>query len=142
MWDGYCGFYEAAVSAPVTAHTWRRLVAGDSAIGSLIAVSPAKRALGFANYVVHPYTWGVQSCCYLEDLFVRPDVRGNGVGRALIEGLLALCERERWSHLYWMTRENNAAARRLYDRFAARDDFVRYTVVLGDRAQNDGPADV
>ncbi|HEY8263776.1 MAG TPA: GNAT family N-acetyltransferase, partial [Methyloceanibacter sp.] len=35
-----------------------------------------------------------------------------------------------WSRLYWHTRESNVAARRLYDKFAKADDFVRYRLVL------------
>ena len=35
---------------------------------------------------------------------------------------------EGWSRLYWMTREDNARARSLYDQFAKADDFVRYVV--------------
>ena len=35
---------------------------------------------------------------------------------------------EGWSRLYWMTKRDNEAARRLYDRFTAADDFVRYVV--------------
>jgi hypothetical protein len=33
---------------------------------------------------------------------------------------------EGWSRLYWMAREDNAAARALYDRFTPADGFVRY----------------
>jgi hypothetical protein len=35
---------------------------------------------------------------------------------------------EGWARLYWMTREDNTAARRLYDRHASADGFVRYVV--------------
>jgi hypothetical protein len=40
--------------------------------------------------------------------------------------------RERgWSRLYWHTRAANATARKLYDKFAKADDFVRYRMILG-----------
>ena len=130
MWNGYCAFYETAVPDRVTARTWRRIVAGDAGLGGLIALDADTRPVGFANYVVHPYTWGEQPCCYLEDLFVRPEARANGIGAALIERLLAFCTNNGWARLYWMTRAGNAAARRLYDRFGTCDDFVRYTVTL------------
>jgi GNAT superfamily N-acetyltransferase len=142
MWNAYCAFYETTLPQRVTAYTWQRIIAGDTPIGALIALGDAGRPVGFAHYVVHPYTWGEQPCCYLEDLFVCPGSRGHGAGAALIEALLRLCERNGWSRLYWMTREGNAAARRLYDRFARRDDFVRYTVTLGEHAEMGAPGDV
>jgi GNAT superfamily N-acetyltransferase len=142
LWAAYCAFYETVVPERVTEHTWQRIVSGDSTIGALVALHPADTILGFAHYVVHPYTWGEQPCCYLEDLFVRPAARGKGVGAALIEWLLALCGQQGWSRLYWMTREGNVVARRLYDRFAVRDDFVRYTVAVRERAERAAPGDV
>jgi GNAT superfamily N-acetyltransferase len=129
MWQAYCAFYETSVPQRVTDSTWQRILARDSAIHSILAVRmPGEEALGFANYVVHPFTWSERSACYLEDLFVHPQARGCGVGRALIDDLIARCDRHRWARLYWMTRESNAPARRLYERFAQPDDFVRYTV--------------
>jgi hypothetical protein len=35
---------------------------------------------------------------------------------------------EGWARLYWMTRADNVQARRLYDRFAQADGFVRYVI--------------
>ena len=35
---------------------------------------------------------------------------------------------EGWARLYWMTKADNAEARRLYDRFTLADDFVRYVI--------------
>lgn len=129
LWDGYCAFYGVEIPGEVTATTWARVLDPGSAVASLLAFD-GERALGFANYVVHPYTWGTQPACYLEDLFVAGEARGAGAGGALIAALLALGRAAGWGRLYWMTREGNATARRLYDRFAERDDFVRYVVPL------------
>lgn len=131
MWQAYCAFYEVEIPEPVTRSTWNRLVAGDTAIHGLIAMDAASNAaLGFAHYVVHPFTWSEFPACYLEDLFVHPATRGKGVGAALIERLIALGRRHRWARIYWMTRETNVVARRLYDRFGQRDDFVRYDIAI------------
>jgi GNAT superfamily N-acetyltransferase len=83
---------------------------------------------GFANCVVHENTWETQAICYLEDLFVTPSARGHGIGRALIEWLRNAMRAEGWARLYWHTRAGNAQARKLYDRFAEADDFVRYVI--------------
>jgi GNAT superfamily N-acetyltransferase len=80
--------------------------------------------------VIHPGSWTLQPICYLEDLFVDPQARGRGIGRALIDDLVALARARGWSRLYWHTKASNETARRLYDRYVAADDFVRYRLFL------------
>jgi GNAT superfamily N-acetyltransferase len=135
MWAQYCAFYETVVAPQVSEHTWSRIVAPEGDVRALIAASETGGdVVGFANYVVHPFTWGIEPACYLEDLFVRPEFRGTGAGRALIDALLAVARANRWSRVYWMTRETNTVARRLYDRYTPPDDFIRYSVPLDDAA--------
>jgi len=80
--------------------------------------------------VVHQGSWTLDPICYLEDLFVAPKARGNGIGSALVADLLARAKERGWSRLYWHTQQGNAPARRLYDEFAVADDFVRYRLTL------------
>jgi GNAT superfamily N-acetyltransferase len=80
--------------------------------------------------VLHAGTWTEQPICYLEDLFVDPTLRGKGIGEALIDDLVAQAKERGWSRLYWHTRGDNAVARRLYNKFAAADDFVRYRLMF------------
>lgn len=125
LWDGYCQFYESEVPAETTDATWRRVLDPSAPIIGRIAEMDG-RVVGFANAVIHLGTWRQAPVCYLEDLFVDPTVRGAGIGRALIDDLLALCRQEGWSQLYWHTRADNAVARRLYDSYTPADGFVCY----------------
>ena len=128
MWHDYNAFYETSASANVTAATWTRILDPSSPIKALFALDKNGNVLGFANYILHMRTWSDQLACYLEDLFVRPEARGQGAGRALIEHLIQMAKNSGWSRLYWMTRENNTTARHLYDQFCTKDDFVRYSL--------------
>jgi len=131
LWRQYCAFYGADVPARATETTWERIVAREGPMLGVVAEAGDSGAVvGFAHYVLHPFTWGDRLACYLEDLFVQPGVRGAGIGRALMLHLLGLGAANGWSRVYWMTQQQNVTARRLYDRFAAADDFVRYTVQL------------
>ena len=127
LWKGYCDFYQAQVSDEVTKRTWQRILDPDSQIMCVVAEVEGQ-VYGFANCVVHENTWETQAVCYLEDLYVRPGARGRGIGFALIDWLRNAMRAEGWARLYWMTREDNAQARRLYDRFTQADDFVRYVI--------------
>jgi GNAT superfamily N-acetyltransferase len=125
LWRGYTDFYETHLPEHVTAATWRRIVAPDPAILCRFAEQKG-RLLGFSHSLLHEGTFVQEPVCYLEDLFVDPAARGRGVGRALIADLVAMAGHRGWSRLYWHTRAENLAARRLYDAFAPADDFVRY----------------
>jgi len=124
LWAGYLAFYEEDLPDSVTAATWARILDPASQISARMAESQGA-VVGFAIYVLHEGTWSPAPVCYLEDLFVAPQARGRGVGRALIQDLVDTGRRAGWARLYWMTREDNPA-RRLYDRFAKADGFVRY----------------
>jgi GNAT superfamily N-acetyltransferase len=125
LWRGYCDFYGVRLADAVTARTWARVLDPDSGVMCVVAEVEGK-VYGFANCVTHEATWELQPVCYLEDLFVLPSARGRGLGRALIEWLRNAMRAEGWSRLYWVTREDNAAARGLYDQFAPADGTVRY----------------
>jgi GNAT superfamily N-acetyltransferase len=131
LWDQYCAFYQVSVDPGVTSTLWGRLMDPASTVKALVARDQAGRILGFCHYVLHPNTWGTSLICYLEDLFTDPASRGQGVGRALIERLVALGREHGWGRVYWHTQETNATARRLYDGVTeGADGFVRYVIRL------------
>jgi GNAT superfamily N-acetyltransferase len=92
---------------------------GPAAAECLLAfVGP--RPAGFALYFPTYSTFLAQRGLYLEDLFVRPEFRGQGIGRALLLHLARLanargCGRMEWSVLDW-----NEPAIRFYEGLGAR----------------------
>ena len=127
LWRGYSDFYQVRLADEVTNRTWKRILDPDSQIMCIVAEVDGQ-VYGFANCVVHENTWETQPVCYLEDLYVMPAARGKGVARALIEWLRNAMRAEGWARVYWVKKEDNAAARRLYDTFTQADDFVRYVI--------------
>lgn len=130
MWHAYNMFYAVSPPTSATTATWTRILDPSSPVNTLLATNTEGTPLGFANYILHPYTWSDKPACLLDDLFVCEEARGQGAGRALIEHLISLARSSGWGRLYWMTREDNATARRLYDRFCASDGFVRYSIAF------------
>lgn len=127
LWQGYCDFYQSRVPEAATHRTWQRILDPDSAVMCVVAELEGE-VQGFANCVVHENTFEIQPVCYLEDLYVSPSARGRGLGGALLEWLRNSMRAEGWARLYWMTQQDNARARGLYDRFAQADDHVRYVI--------------
>ncbi len=129
LWAGYCAFYETEVPEVVTAGTWERMLSPASPLFGRIAEWDSEPA-GFAICVLHEGTWTLRPICYLEDLFVDQAARGRGIGHALIEDVIGRARELGWARVYWHTRADNREARRLYDKFAVADDFVRYRLLL------------
>ena len=129
LWQGYLTFYESELADEVTDAVFARLVAGDGVHG-VLARDDDGRAVGFVHWLYHPSTWSLGPYCYLEDLFVAADVRGGGVGRALIAHVRDDAARAGAAKVYWLTQESNATARTLYDRVADLSGFVHYQIEL------------
>ena len=127
LWRGYCDFYGTVLEDEVADRTWQRILDPDSAIMCIVAEVDGQ-IYGFANCVVHENTWETQPVCYLEDLFVMASARRRGIGKALLEWLRNAMRAEGWARLYWVTRQDNQRARKLYDQFAQPDGFVRYVI--------------
>jgi ribosomal protein S18 acetylase RimI-like enzyme len=126
LWRGYLSFYRASVADEVTAETWRRLIDPAGSIHGLGAFDETGRLIGFVHYLFHPVTWSAADRCYLEDLFVDPDARGSGAGRALMEAVYRAADAAGADQVYWLTAHDNGTARRLYDRVGRLTPFVKY----------------
>src|SRR6266513_3634016 len=76
---------------------------------------PAGFAVWFANFS----TFSGRSGIYLEDLFVRPAQRGNGIGKALLAHLARECVANGWSRLQWSVLDWNAPSIEFYKSLGA-----------------------
>jgi GNAT superfamily N-acetyltransferase len=129
LWAGYLAFYERAIGRNVTDFTWSRLT-NDGGVFGLLAIAPDREAVGLVHFVFHPTTWSMGDSCYLEDLFVAPNARGQRIGRRLIAAVADAAKVKGANTVYWQTEEFNGAARRLYERVAKRSPFIRYQIEL------------
>lgn len=126
---GYKAFYKTATTDAEYESAWSRLQSNDGVFG-LVALHDGHVA-GIAHYLFHASTW-TTSVCYLQDLFTRPGSRGAGVARQLIESVAEAAKRAGASRYYWLTQENNAVARVLYEKIAKYNGFIRYDFALSD----------
>jgi GNAT superfamily N-acetyltransferase len=127
LWEGYCTFYERAPNEPVAKYTWARIMDPAVPVYAIVAEREGD-VIGIANYLLHENTATLTPVCYLQDLFVDPARRSAGVGKQLIDWLLAEMKARDWARVYWNTRENNYRARGLYDKYVPHSGFVRYVV--------------
>jgi GNAT superfamily N-acetyltransferase len=74
---------------------------------------------GFAVWFLNFSTFNGRHGIYLEDLFVRPGYRGNGVGKALLAYLAEHCIANGWSRLQWTVLDWNTPSIEFYKSLGA-----------------------
>ncbi len=130
LWAAYNAFYDragdTALPAQVSDIAWRRFLDPGEPMFALVA-EDAGRVVGLAHFLFHRSTSRIEPVCYLQDLFTSPDMRGRGVGRALIEGVHTRAQQAGAKRLYWQTRVDNVAGRTLYDKVAQHRGFIVYS---------------
>jgi len=125
LWQGYLTFYKHELSAEQTDLTWSRLVDDEYEMHSLVAELDGE-LVGLAHFSFTHSSWAQNRDLYLEDLFVSPNVRGQGFGKALILALDEVAREEGSRKVWWETQTNNHVARKLYDSVAELSDFVKF----------------
>ncbi|WP_080728604.1 GNAT family N-acetyltransferase [Pectobacterium brasiliense] len=128
-WKSYQEFYKVQLSDEVTEVTWNRFFKAEIPVHCAVAREGA-HIIGFAHFVFHDSTWGINSYCYLEDLFVAPTARGKNVGKKLIEYVRERAQEKSCDRLYWHTQETNKTAQRLYDWVAEKPGVIEYRMPL------------
>lgn len=126
LWTGYLEFYNTSVSEAVYAVTFARLIDPARPQQNALVAEQDGRLVGLVHYIYHAHNWRIEEVCYLQDLYVDPDTRGTGAGRALIEAVYAAADANGTPAVYWLTQDFNTQARQLYDRIAKVSPFIRY----------------
>ena len=129
LWRGYIEFYKANIPDSQYELTWERLLDPTYNSHGLIAEVDGE-ILGITHYSFQTSTWAPNNYCYLEDLFVSPDSRDKGVGRALIDAVFTIANEAGSSRLYWNTDSTNETARKLYDSYTKESGKVQYRIQM------------
>ena len=84
----------------------------------------AGMAIWFLNYS----TWQAKHGIYLEDLFIKPEYRGRGYGKALLKHLAKICDEKGYGRLQWWVLDWNSPAIEFYKSFGAEamDEWTVY----------------
>lgn len=83
LWDGNnLGQRNEAV----TTQTWSRLMDESSTVGGLCALSGGAM-VGLVHYILHPTTGALEQACYMQDVYVDPEFRQQGIAGQLVRAL-------------------------------------------------------
>lgn len=124
LWQENCAHQ---IADDVTAETWRRLTHLKEPVHGLVAEQDG-RLIGLVHYILHATTGHIAPVCYMQDVFVVPAFRRQGIGRQLVWALRDAAQKAGWARLYWIAANDNPAAQALYKSLGIRLDFGFYVL--------------
>lgn len=113
--------YERAPDAVVATEAGlREVLFGAKPSAEVLLALEDGEAVGFAVYFYNFSTWLGRPGLYLEDLFVRPEKRGSGYGRALLERLAQIAHERGCGRMEWAVLDWNEPAIQFYRKLGAQ----------------------
>jgi len=112
--------YERAPNEVVaTEEGLREVLFGARPAAEVVLALEGKMPVGFAVFFHNFSTWLGRPGLYLEDLFVRPDARGKGYGRALLVHLARIAQERGCGRMEWAVLDWNEPAVQFYRKLGA-----------------------
>ena len=84
------------------------------------------KIVGIAHYRTIPRPIKGKYICFLDDLFVDENFRGQKIAQKLIKYLESLSKKNNWEGIRWITHSSNETAKTLYDKIAKNTGFELY----------------
>jgi GNAT superfamily N-acetyltransferase len=130
---GYQRFYKAEPDAARNRAHFGRLLDDHDAGIQFVALDDSGQALGFATLYFPLGSVSPGVACLMNDLFVVPEARGQGIGRALILHCLSYAKARGFAKIHWQTALDNHTAQRLYDSLpTTRSGWYTYRLEVGE----------
>ena len=126
LWTAYLEFYNTTLPPEIYDSSFARMLGDEPRDFSGLVAEKDGALIGLTHFVFHRHGWKIEDVCYLQDLYVSPAARGTGCGRKLIEAVYAAADAKGCPSVYWLTQDDNAAGRQLYDRVGTLTNFIKY----------------
>lgn len=121
-------YEEAGDSVLASEADIRHTLFGKGSTTSAVICEIDNKAVGYAVYFFNYSTWLGKNGLYLEDLYVSPDYRGFGAGKALLKHLAQIAVSRNCGRLEWSVLDWNEPAIRFYQSIGAKPqhEWVAY----------------
>jgi GNAT superfamily N-acetyltransferase len=128
LYAGYAAFYRVEQTAAMRDRVWSWLMDANHEVNGFIALDGSGTPIGLTHY--RPFARPVSASTggFLDDLFVDETARGSGAADALINAVADVGRAKGWTVIRWITAEDNARARKVYDRVAMKTPWVTYDI--------------
>ena len=129
LYRDYAAFYGVDQTQAMRDRVWGWLMDPGHEVEGLVAVRDG-RLVGLAHHRPFARPLAAREGLYLDDLFVAVEARGQGAADALLARLTEIARARGCDVVRWITAEDNARARAVYDRVAVKTRFLTYDIKL------------
>jgi ribosomal protein S18 acetylase RimI-like enzyme len=130
LYRGYADFYQVPMDDHILDTVWSWIHDETREFFALVARDGSGKLRGLMHYRAMPSPLRGRTVGFLDDLFVAPEARGKGVVQALFRELEASARTRDWPLIRWITAEDNARARAVYDQLSEQTHWVTYQMNL------------
>ena len=130
LYAGYAEFYKVTQTDEMRARVWGWIHDHEHEVECFVAEADDGTLVGLTHFRPYARPLAASVGGFLDDLFVSPEARGSGAARALIEAVADEGRNRGWSVIRWITAEDNARARALYDKLADATAWKTYDIKL------------
>ena len=130
LYNGYAVFYKVPMNQEILDTVWSWIFDDDQSFYALVAKDESGNCLGLMHYREMPSPLRGKLVGFLDDLFIKPECRGQGIVDALYKALNDSALEKGWPFVRWITAENNYRGRAVYDKVSDKTQWVTYQMVV------------
>ncbi|WP_022885245.1 GNAT family N-acetyltransferase [Glaciibacter superstes] len=128
LFEGYSEFYQSELTDEKALRVWSWIIDKNHGLDGAVAVNDDGDLIGFTLFREVPRTLSGDHGLFVDDLFVTPDARGTGAGRALLDYAREHAKKHGLGGIQLITAADNETAQVLYDQAGTRTDWVTYEI--------------
>lgn len=130
LYHGYAEFYQVPMNDEILDTVWGWIHDESNPFFGLIAKDENGKALGLMHCRQMPSPLRGALVGFLDDLFVSPDARGQGVVGVLYDALNTVGKEQGWPFIRWITAEDNYRASAVYDKLSDKTRWITYQMAV------------
>lgn len=113
-------FEKLSAQIETTENELRNTLFGENKFVEILIAEYDKKIVGQAIFLKNFSTFLGKPGIYLEDLYVKPEMRGKGIGRALLDKIILLAKERNYGRVEWSVLDWNTSAIEFYKKIGAR----------------------
>ena len=129
LYDGYATFYKRQMTDEIADNVWRWITSANHELEGIIVVADGQ-AVALSHYRRMPSPLRGADIGFLDDMFVSPDARGQGIAEMMFDHLRATAAERGWDMIRWITADDNYRARGVYDKVASKGVWNTYELKI------------
>ncbi|MEM7209475.1 MAG: GNAT family N-acetyltransferase [Pseudomonadota bacterium] len=126
LYHGYAEFYKVPMNDAILNTVWGWIFDESESFHCLVVEDAQGDLIGLMHFREMASPLRGKKVGFLDDLFIRPESRGEGAVEVMFDALAAAAKDNDWPFVRWITAEDNYRGRAVYDRLSSPTHWRTY----------------